>query len=47
MSSHNIGFYEELTKIVLQLSLNIYRLLNVYRKYSAQVHMARNAQACG
>ena len=32
MSTHNIGFYEEISKIIPKLSSNIYRLLTVYRK---------------
>ena len=46
MSTHNIDFYEDLTKIIFELSSNIFRLLNVYRKIFGTSSYGEDARAC-
>ena len=43
MSTHNIGFYEDLTKIIFKLSSNTHLISS---SASAQIHVASDQRCC-
>ena len=42
MSTHNIGFYEDLTKIIFELSSNTHLISSADKKISASENMEKH-----